>query len=264
MSPTTKTSSPSAESRAIDGSGTTSAVHDLEAVGLEDHELARFAIRGRHGQPGTGAGEVLRDEVAVGEHHEAVVRAVAWEAARRDDLQVVVEAVGMIPEDHVGTAVGAGPEPARPHRPGRKLRRCGQRLERDRVDALDHRRGRLTGRVPQEQDLAGAAEDRHGRDRRDPGGDLQPIPRTDAERARHHLRAARPAVLVGPPVPGHGGTLHLLSESLPVVRLARALRTPGGQRGRRGRPPSTPRRRRGTGAPAGRRPARRRPRSAPA
>ena len=108
-------------------------------------------------------GEVLGHQVAVGQDDEPVVGARPGQRGAGADREVGVEPMGMVAEHDVERAVGVDGEAARPGRaprPGRASGPTGSRVGR--IDALDEGDGVVSGRVAQQEELAGVAGDGHG------------------------------------------------------------------------------------------------------
>ena len=95
---------------------------DTEVVGLEYHEFGR-AETIELGPLGSDAAEVLRDQVPVGQDHEAVVRALPRKFGRGQNAEIVGAEPMRVPAEHdVERTVGVNGDTSGPHGVGGEIR----------------------------------------------------------------------------------------------------------------------------------------------
>ena len=117
--------------------------------------------------PGEQSAEVLRDEVTVGQHDEAVVGKVTRELAAREHGEIWCEPVRVVAEHDVERSVRVRGDSAGPGRAAGQGLGTGEGLQRHRIDALDPTRRVGAELVAEEEHFSRLPEDGHRRaDRR--------------------------------------------------------------------------------------------------
>ena len=140
-----------------------------ERVGIDQGQSRRHAV-----------GQVLGGDQAAGEDDKAVPRCLDRQLQPALDAAFAIEPVQPAAIDDIQIAIGVQRHPARPHRPATQAGRLDLCLQVDGVNFFHASGGRQTQlgpqrRVGQQVDLAGRAQDSHGREQRAAGGASQAL-----------------------------------------------------------------------------------------